>query len=185
MDVKKIDVGTVLVSEPFMLDSYFKRSVVLVGEYSDEGAIGFILNKPTDLRVTDALEDFPEINSLLYFGGPLQTDTIHFLHTLNYLEGSKQIAPGIYWGGDLEMLKLMIDIKQVTPENIRFYAGYTGWGSYQLVDELVKNKWIVSNKNPIRYVMSDETHEMWGTVLRDLGKSYSVLANFPDEPSLN
>ena len=75
MDV--IKVGNILVAEPFTLDSYFKRSVIMIGEYSKDGAVGFILNKPTDLFVRDALEDFPEIESRIYFGGPVQTDTIH------------------------------------------------------------------------------------------------------------
>jgi len=184
MDV--IKVGNILVAEPFTLDSYFKRSVIMIGEYSKDGAVGFILNKPTDLFVRDALEDFPEIESRIYFGGPVQTDTIHFIHTYGeMLEGSKQIAPGIYWGGNLEMLKLMIDIKTIQPSNIRFYAGYTGWDLTQLSDELSNKKWIVSTKNASKYVMSDETFEMWGSVLRDLGKAYSILANFPENPSLN
>src|SRR5882724_1184969 len=88
-----------------LLVSYFKRSVILLGEHSTEGTVGFILNKPTDLTLNDALEDFPPFEVPLYFGGPVQTDTIHFLHTLGeQLEGSKRILPGIWWGGNLEAL---------------------------------------------------------------------------------
>src|ERR1043165_7887300 len=117
-------IGKLLVSEPFLLDSYFKRSVILLGEHSLEGTVGFILNKPTDLTLNDALEDFPKFEVPLYFGGPVQTDTIHFLHTLGEkLEGSKRILPGIYWGGNLEALKLLIETGQVKKTDIRFFAG--------------------------------------------------------------
>src|SRR3954464_13038426 len=103
------EVGRILISEPFLLVSYFKRAVILLGEHSEEGTVGFILNKPTDLKLNDALEDFPPFDAQLYFGGPVQTDTIHFLHTLGpKLEGCKEILPGIFWGGDLETLKLLI-----------------------------------------------------------------------------
>ncbi|MFM7725756.1 MAG: YqgE/AlgH family protein, partial [Flavobacteriales bacterium] len=71
-------VGRLLVSEPFLMDSYFKRTVILLGEHGEDGTVGFILNKPTDLTLNDALEDFPPFDAQLYFGGPVQTDTIHF-----------------------------------------------------------------------------------------------------------
>lgn len=138
-------VGRILVSEPFLLDSYFKRSVILLGEHSEEGTVGFILNKPTDLTLNDALEDFPPFDVPLYFGGPVQTDTIHFLHTLgDKLEGSKKILPGIFWGGDLERLKLLIDTHQVTRNDVRFFAGYSGWEPHQLEDELKGRTWLIS-----------------------------------------
>src|SRR5204863_9279875 len=115
-------VGRILVSEPFLLDSYFKRSVILLGEHSEEGTVGFILNKPTDLKLNDALEDFPPFDVPLYFGGPVQTDTIHFLHTLGgKLAGSKELIPGIFWGGELETLKVLIDTGQVSKNDIRFF----------------------------------------------------------------
>ena len=94
------------------------------------------------MHLNDALEDFPPFDAPLYFGGPVQTDTIHFLHTLGQkLEGSKEILPGIFWGGDLEMLKLLIDTHQVTKNDIRFFAGYSGWEPQQLTEELKGHPW--------------------------------------------
>ena len=179
------EVGRILVSEPFLLDSYFKRSVILLGEHGTEGSVGFILNKPTDLTLNDALEDFPPFDMPLYFGGPVQTDTIHFLHTLGeQLEGSKEILPGIFWGGSLETLKLLIDTNQINKEEIRFFAGYSGWEPRQLEDELKGRTWIVSNckKN---FAFSTQPEELWGEVLRTMGSQYAILANFPEDPSLN
>jgi putative transcriptional regulator len=185
--VIKLDptIGRILVSEPFLLDAYFKRSVILLGEHGDEGTIGFILNKPTDLKLNDALEDFPPFDAPLYFGGPVQTDTIHFLHTLgSRLEGSKELLPGIFWGGELETLKLLIDTGQVSKNDIRFFAGYSGWEPHQLDHELQGKNWLVSNCKK-EFAFSIEPDELWGEVLRSMGSQYAILANFPEDPSLN
>ena len=179
------EIGRVLVSQPFLLDSYFKRSVILLGEHGDDGTVGFILNKPTDLKVNDALDDFPEIDAQLYFGGPVQTDTIHFMHNLGgLLDGSKVIMPGVCWGGDLEMLKMLIDTGKASPDNLRFYAGYTGWDPFQLADELKEQTWFVTQGNK-KFVLAENPESLWGDVLKGMGSVYAVLANFPEDPSLN
>jgi putative transcriptional regulator len=178
-------VGRILVSEPFLFDSYFKRSVILLGEHNEDGTIGFILNKPTDLRLNDALEDFPQFDAPLYFGGPVQTDTIHFLHTLGEkLEGSKEILPGIFWGGDLEALKLLIETNQVSSQEVRFFAGYSGWEPTQLEDELKGNTWLVSNCRK-EFAFTQHPDELWGEALRNMGSQFAIMANFPEDPSLN
>ena len=137
------------------------------------------------LTLNDALEDFPPFDAPLYFGGPVQTDTIHFLHTLGKkLEGSKEIIPGIYWGGSLETLKLMIETRQVSKDDIRFFAGYSGWEPQQLDDEMKGRTWLVSSgKKDVAF--SDHPDELWGEVLRSMGSQYAILANFPENPSLN
>ncbi len=178
-------VGRVLVSEPFLMDSYFKRTVILLGEHGEDGTVGFILNKPTDLTLNDALEDFPPFDAPLYFGGPVQTDTIHFLHTLGKkLEGSKEIIPGIYWGGSLETLKLLIETRQVDKDEIRFFAGYSGWEPEHLDDVRNGRTWLISNGKK-DFAFSDSPEELWGEVLRSMGSQYAILANFPENPSLN
>lgn len=178
-------VGRVLISEPFLMDSYFKRTVILLGEHGEDGTVGFILNKPTDLTLNDALEDFPPFDAPLYFGGPVQTDTIHFLHTLGKkLEGSKEIMPGIYWGGSLETLKLLIETRQVSKDEIRFFAGYSGWEPQQLDDEMKGRTWLVFNGKK-DFAFSQNPDELWGEVLRSMGSQYAILANFPENPSLN
>ena len=86
--------GSLLVSEPFLLDSYFKRAVVLLSEHDEKGTLGFILNKPTDVKLNDAVDDFPDFDVPLYFGGPVETDTLFYIHTIGpMLEGAKEIVP--------------------------------------------------------------------------------------------
>ncbi|HHH53126.1 MAG TPA: YqgE/AlgH family protein, partial [Bacteroidetes bacterium] len=111
MNIKdtKIKKGDLLVSQPFMVDGNFRRSVVLLVEYNEEGALGFILNRPIDFSVDELMPDFPDFNAQGYFGGPVATNTIHFVHKVGeLLENSVEVYDGIYWGGDFEKLKFLI-----------------------------------------------------------------------------
>jgi len=177
--------GSLLISEPFLLDSYFKRAVVLIGEHDQHGTIGFILNKPTDVKINDAVEDFPTFNVPLYFGGPVDTDTLFYIHTIgNKLEGAKEIVKGVWWGGNYEQLKLMIDTGQVKENQIRFYAGYSGWEPKQLDIEIKEKSWLLSSANT-NFTFFSDPKCLWSQVLKSMGTEYAILANFPEDPSLN
>lgn len=178
------DRGQLLISEPFLSDPYFRRSVILVSDHNEEGITGFILNKPTDLKVNEAIQDFPSFEATLYFGGPVQLDTLHYIHTLgDKLKDSKKLMKGIYWGGDFEELKLLIDLGQVRPSDIRFFVGSAGWDPNQLKYELKEKSWIISSVNP--FLFSNNEKDLWSKVLRSMGKEYAIIANFPEDPSLN
>lgn len=177
--------GALLISEPFLLDSYFKRAVVLIGEHDQHGTIGFILNKPTDLQINDAVDEFPKFDTPLYFGGPVDTDKLFYIHTLGQkLEGAKEIVPGIYWGGNYDQLKFLIDTGQVNENQIRFYAGYSGWEPKDLDSEVKDKFWFVSKVEP-RFAFFHDPKCLWAQVLKSMGGEFRVVANFPEDPSLN
>jgi putative transcriptional regulator len=177
--------GSLLISEPLQADSFFKRSVVLVSEHDLKGTLGFILNKLTDVKLNDAVEDFPAFNAPLYFGGPVDTDTLFYIHTLGHLlPDSKEIIKGIFWGGDYDRLKFLIDTKQIKPDQIRFYAGYSGWEPDQLEDEINHNAWMLGNANK-EFTFYPTPEVLWSQVLRSMKNKYSLLANFPDDPTQN
>ncbi|MCB0639950.1 MAG: YqgE/AlgH family protein, partial [Lewinella sp.] len=116
--------GKVLLSEPFMVDPNFKRTAVLLCEHNAEGSIGFIMNRRLNMRVDELIEDFPEFDTEVYFGGPVQTDTIHYLHNVgDLLEDSVQVARGVFWGGDFDKLKFLINSELIAPHQIRFFIG--------------------------------------------------------------
>ena len=94
--------GKILISEPLLMDYYFKRSVVLLAEHNDEGSFGVIMNKPLAVKLNEVVKDFPEFDSEIYLGGPVQSDSLFFIHTLgDKIEGSQEIIEGIYWGGEV------------------------------------------------------------------------------------
>lgn len=178
--------GKLLISEPFLLDPNFKRSIILLGEHNEEGSVGFILNKPTDLKLNMVLDDdFPDFDATVYFGGPVQINTMQFIHRAgNIIDGSIEIKEGLYWGGSFEILKLLIETKQVEPEDFRFFLGYSGWGEGQLESEMKANSWLItsaSNDN----IFSEEPDKLWGDVLKSMGKKFAILASFPENPSVN
>ena len=176
--------GRILISEPLLSDTYFKRSVVFITEYSDKGAVGFVLNKPVDLPLSEILTDFPNFNANVYVGGPVAKDTIHFLHTLGKLvPNSVHVIDNIYWGGDFDSLKELINEGIVEPSQVRFFLGYSGWSANQLEDEIVNNAWLVSGVESSKIMSADK--DIWKRTLNELGKKYKVWSNFPENPAMN
>jgi putative transcriptional regulator len=177
--------GRVLISEPFLNDTYFKRSVVLLTEHSEEGSIGFVLNKPVDLSVNDVLADFPEIDTEVSIGGPVNTNTIHYIHTLgDLIPNSVKVLDNLFWGGDFEVIKEMISEGRIKGSEIRFFLGYAGWSPKQLENELSENAWLVSEMKA-EQIMSSPGDNLWKDVLEKSGDKYRTWVNFPENPSLN
>lgn len=177
--------GIILLAEPFMLDPNFRRSAVLLCEHSSEGSVGFIMNRPTDTRVDQLIEDFPEFNSPIFWGGPVQTDTLHYIHSAgDLLEGSIYVTEGVYWGGDFEKLKFLIHSKLIQPDNIRFFMGYSGWDEGQLIDEMATGSWVLADMHP-NYLFKSNPEHLWQQVMYNKGDAYSVIAFMPDTASWN
>ncbi len=182
---KHITKGKVLIAEPFMLDPNFKRGVILLCEYEKEGGVGFILNKSLDMGVTELIADFPKFDATVYYGGPVQKDTIHYIHNVgDLLEDSSEISPGVFWGGDFEKLKFLISSELIEPKNIRFFVGYSGWSETQLEDEIELGSWVIGDMDS-NYLFKNKPQSLWKKVLKDKGDAYTVIAQMPDALSMN
>ncbi len=177
--------GRLLLSEPLMGDFYFGRAVVLLAEHNDEGSFGLVLNKPVRDKFNDVVKDFPDFDGHLYLGGPVETNSLFFVHTIGEsIEGSIEIGSGLYWGGDIEIVKEMMLLKSITSNDIRFSVGYSGWSPDQLQDELKRNSWVVStglNKD----ILKIDPKNMWKDLLAPLGDKYRYWNKFPSDPGLN
>lgn len=183
-DSQKFDKGLVLAAEPYMEDAHFRRAVILLCDYHKEGAFGFILNKPIEMNITALINDFPDFDSEVYYGGPVQTDTIHYLHTKgDLLPNSVEVLPNVYWGGDFDALRMAVDTGIIDSKEIRFYVGYTGWNPGQLKHECKQKAWIVQNGTS-DYVFNRSTTDLWTKVLDDKGGHYRVLAQM-SKPNYN
>jgi putative transcriptional regulator len=177
--------GCILLSEPFMLDPNFKRSAVLLCEHGEEGSIGFILNKKLDMRVDELIAGFPEFETQVFFGGPVQTDTIHYIHNVgDLLEDSRRVADGVWWGGNFEKLKFLISSHLITRENIRFFIGYSGWSEGQLSDEMNFGSWVVADMHP-NYLFKSRPESLWAQIMSHKGDAFSVIATMPDAVTWN
>lgn len=178
--------GKILISEPFLEDPNFSRSVILLLEYSKEnGAVGFVLNKPTDLNMSDMIEEYPTDSFRFHYGGPVKPENVFFLHTLgSSVNNSQQIMPGLWWGGDFDQITSLIKSGTVSTREVKFFGGYSGWAAQQLEDELLERSWILSNMNA-EEIMQEDIDELWRKSLKSLGKKFSIIADFPEDPALN
>ena len=177
--------GRLLLSEPLMSDFYFGRAVVLLAEHNDEGTFGVVLNKPIQQKFNDVVKDFPDFDGKLFIGGPVETNSLFFIHTIgDIVEGAFEIGSGIYWGGDIEIIKEMILLKTIKPNDIRFSIGYSGWSPDQLSGELKRNSWLVSN-NLNKDILKTKPDNLWKQLLKPLGDKYKYWPKFPSDPGLN
>jgi len=177
--------GTVLISEPFLSDNYFRRSVVYLTEHNKDGSLGFVLNKPLDIRINEVVDDFPETDIPISVGGPVSNNTVHYLHTLgDIIPESVVVEEGIYWGGDFELIKELISAGNIKSHELRFFLGYAGWSAEQLDGELKENAWLVSRISP-RMIMQNTDFKFWSNVMGRYKNKYRAWANFPEDPGLN
>jgi len=128
----KPEKGRLLISEPYLTDPNFDRTVVLLCEHNDDGSFGFVVNKPSILKINEVMEDIRIKDETVFVGGPVQQDTLHFLHRNTSIANAVKIRDEIYWGGDFESLMTQLDTATIKSPDIRFYLGYSGWGQGQL-----------------------------------------------------
>ncbi|MGB0839370.1 MAG: YqgE/AlgH family protein [Chitinophagales bacterium] len=181
--------GHLLISEPFMEDRNFKRTVLLLCAHNDVGSFALILNKPLEISLGEVVPDLADFDANLYYGGPVQAnETLHYLHAYgDIIEDSVQIYEDLYWGGDFEQLKSHISIGIINPNKVRFYVGYAGWEAEQLDNEMKQKSWVVTKgKSSDVFSDLDSSMQLWRSVLRDFGSGeYRVLSHLPENPSEN
>jgi len=184
LNVLSASEGNILVAEPFMQDDYFKRSVVLICENNEQGMVGFILNEQLNLNLSDVLDETLAFNAPLHMGGPVETQNLFFVHQCAELPEAVPVKNGIYWGGDFEQLKEFILLGKIKVNEIKFFLGYSGWDEQQLKNELESENWLIGSiDNSV--VFSDNSENLWKDSLKNMGREQAIMANFPDNPSLN
>ena len=178
--------GKLLISEPFMNDPNFTRSVILLTNYDADGTIGFVLNHPSLLKLDELITGIEGTDFPVYHGGPVAIDTIHFIHRCpEKIEDGVELLKGIYWGGDFDTLKLLMSQGEITKDDVKFFIGYSGWGVEQLAEEMQENTWIVSDQYDSDMVFTATAEQLWKEVIIHLGPKYAHVSQFPKNPNLN
>jgi putative transcriptional regulator len=177
--------GHLLVAGPALVDPNFHRTVVLVGEHGEEGAMGVVLNRPSAVSAVDPLAGLPGLEAgdddPVYIGGPVQPQAIVVLGEFDEPERAGALVFGTigFLPGELE------DPAEVgTLSRARVFAGYAGWSPGQLEGELEDGSWIVEEALPDD-VFTSEPGTLWNAVLRRKGGPFSLLASMPPDPSQN
>ncbi|TAH24531.1 MAG: YqgE/AlgH family protein [Cytophagales bacterium] len=175
----------ILIAEPFMDDPNFSRSVILLCEKNEEGAMGLVLNKPTEILVGDVIADLNDFQDKIYIGGPVAQDTVHFIHRYpNRIKGDLPLSNGLYWGGNFQDLLSKLFQRLIGIDDIRFFLGYSGWTNEQLDLELQQKAWITTESN-VNTIFEQEPKKLWSTLLKNMGGKYKEIANYPLDPRLN
>lgn len=175
--------GNILIAEPFLADRTFSRAVVLLCEHAENGTLGFVLNKPMLLNLTDLMPDL-YAPTVLYEGGPVQPDTLHMIHRLPELLGGIEIAKGIFWGGSFDVLQDLLNSSSSQMPDVKLLVGYSGWSAGQLENELKEGSWYVSQATA-QLVFDTDISSIWRNAVMNMGPDYKHLLNLPSNPQLN
>ena len=186
MASEKLKKGQLLIAEPSIVgDISFNRSVILLADHNKKGSVGFIINKPLKYTINDLV---PEIKASfkIYNGGPVEQDNLYFIHNIpDLIPNSIEISNGIYWGGEYESTKNLINSGKITKNNIRFFLGYTGWEEDQLESEMEDSSWILTKNNYKNKIIGKSASQFWKKQIMELGGDYLLWSNAPKNPSLN
>ncbi|MFD2036057.1 YqgE/AlgH family protein [Belliella marina] len=178
--------GHLLISEPFLQDENFVRSVVLLCENNENGAFGLVLNKLSILKLGELIDDLSFLDCDVYVGGPVEQNTLHFIYYGDkILEDSIKVGDQLWWGGNFVQLVSKLRLSEIDLDKIRFFIGYSGWSEGQLENEIEEKTWIVSDSTDTNYILGSSPEELWRIILKNMGGEYQVLANYPIDPRLN
>ncbi|CAG5080784.1 YqgE/AlgH family protein [Parvicella tangerina] len=177
--------GKFLISEPFMEDNFFKRSVVFLCEHNTEGSFGFVLNNILTVGIGELIDDLNGCPFEVGFGGPVNSTNLYYLHTAgDKIENSFEVIDGIYTGGDFEQIKTLINTGLLKEDEIRFFLGYSGWTVGQLQEEIADDAWIVADFNS-KEILKNVDKSLWKSLLDQMGGKFRMISNFPEDPNLN
>ena len=176
--------GSVLLSEPFLQDPHFERSVVLICEHSDAESFGFILNHKSVVQLKDLLDMAPA-NIPVFIGGPVANNSLFYLHTFADIESSEEILPGLFFGGDITEILERVSKEKNSSKHIRFFIGYSGWSKGQLVQEIEERAWISVNNISMQTLLSEPVDQLWKKCLSVQGNQFQTFSIFPKNISDN
>jgi putative transcriptional regulator len=174
--------GQLLVSSPALVDPNFRRTVVLIAHHDEDGAMGLVLTRPSDVSVAEAvpaLAELPGGTEVVHVGGPVQPEA--FMVLAEFDDVSEAAAAVI---GDVGFMPAEADPEELSIRRLRVFAGYAGWGAGQLEAELDEPSWIVVPAEPTDPFANDPD-ELWRTVLQRKGGRYALIATMPFDPTLN
>ena len=179
--------GKLLLASPILVDPNFQRTVVLITEHSDEGAMGLVLNRPSDAAVNDAIPELAWLaedpdEEAVYMGGPVTPGGVMVL-----AEFTDPAEAAVTVLADIGFVPADVEDAEAFEAALgrrRIFAGHSGWGPGQLESELEEESWIVADAKPDD-VFAQDSEDLWSAVLRRMGRKYALLATMPLDPSLN
>lgn len=179
--------GIFLVASPGLRDPNFRQTVILLCKHGPEGALGVVVNRPTEINITEVLPQVPILEGQhhrVFSGGPVQRNNLLILYrTPEGSEDSHHVFNGVYMGGDMKDLEdLLLDPSSLG--NFRAFMGYSGWAPGQLENEMRTGSWLTVPADSTTMFGKDH-NSLWGNILRSLGEDMAFYANMPADPQMN
>ena len=170
--------GMFLIATPSLRDPNFRQTVILLCEHGPDGALGVVLNRPTEMNITEVLPQMPVLEGQahrVFCGGPVQKDSLLVLYHLNEeVEDTHAVLDGVYLGGNTETLKRILEVP-AEEESFRAYMGYSGWGPGQLEEEIKTNSWLVTPADG-DIVFNTPIEQRWKKATEKLGIDLAHLS---------
>lgn len=177
--------GSLLIADPFLKDPNFLRTTVFICDHQPEGSLGFVLNRQHPEKIGDLIAEIAQCDFPVYYGGPVQVNTVHFLHQCpDVISGGIEITDGIFWGGEFKEVIDGINNQAIAENQIRFFLGYSGWGENQLKEEMEEKTWLSTNGNK-KLVFHKNANLIWADSLKQIGGAFTQLIHYPIDPQLN
>ena len=177
--------NTLLIADPFLQDIHFQRSVIFLCSHNEEGSFGFALNKKFNYSLNQLIPGLEHQSIPLFSGGPVGTDSIHFIHQYpESIPDAHELSNGIFWGGDFEAVKSLLTLDRIDLKKIKFFIGYSGWGAGQLDHEIKENTWLTTLSNN-QLLFDTDPEAVWSESIKLMGPDYSEIIHYPIDPQLN
>lgn len=179
--------GELLVAEPFMVDRWFGRSVVLIIDHNAQGTTGLVMNNLVQAKIAEAVPAITRDDIDVYVGGPLGLDRLIYIHTLgDIIPGGHQVRPDLWVGGDFDAMIDYVNHGYPLEGTLRFIVGYSGWAPRQLAGELEKNSWAVSDYPfPASNLLEGTDDAYWHKIVEKLGATYRPWTVVPQDSRAN
>lgn len=175
--------GCLLLSDPFLDEDFFRRSVILLCEHSSEGSFGFVLNNLLDIDLHEIDQDFPNIKAVISVGGPVETESLFYIHSFGTLVSeSTPINDELSIGGNFEQIKSLLNENEKNRLKIRFFLGYSGWDKLQLAREMNENSWIVATNISNEEILAIPKKDFWQMCIEKQGDRFKTISKFPINP---
>jgi len=180
--------GSFLIANPVLPDPNFSRTVVLLCNHNEEGSFGLVINRNSGLKSTEVFassELLTNYEAEVFIGGPVAPSQVFYLcRSSRPLPEMEEVCPGVYMGMSWEALKTILPDLPNPNEDLRFYMGYSGWGSGQLAGEMDQRSWLTCDATD-PFVFKEPEQHIWPGVVQSLGKEYEYLLQAPVDPRNN
>lgn len=179
--------GIFLIAAPSLRDPNFRQTVVLLCEHGSEGALGVVVNRPTEINITEVLPQVPILEGQchrVFSGGPVQRNSLLILYRMaEEPSETHHVVDGVYLGGNVQTLERILENPR-SNESFRAFMGYSGWAPGQLENELASGSWLTMPADPV-LVFEKDPLQVWPEVLEAMDARYKIYADMPLDPSLN